>query len=86
MLIMNQSKNIPEVQEMTKEEAIKAMAAGKRVTHRLFSSDEWVRINSDGLYQFEDEVVCHSSEFWKYRDHQHWNAGWFLYVENNKQK
>ena len=28
---------------MSKEEAIQAMKEGKKVTHRFFSSDEWMR-------------------------------------------
>lgn len=39
---------------MTKEEAIRAMSEGKKVRHRYFSKDEWVTINSSGLYEFED--------------------------------
>lgn len=36
---------------MTKEEAIRAMSEGKKVRHRYFSKDEWVTINSSGLYE-----------------------------------
>lgn len=42
---------------MTKEEAIKAMSEGKKVRHRYFSRDEWVTMNSAGLYEFEDGVI-----------------------------
>lgn len=46
---------------MTKEEAIRAMS---EVRHRYFSKDEWVTINSSGLYEFEDGVKVDSSLFW----------------------
>lgn len=42
---------------MTKEEAIRAMSEGKKVRHRYFSKDEWVTINSSGLYEFEDGII-----------------------------
>lgn len=59
---------------MTKEEAIRAMSEGKKVRH--FSKDEWVTINSSGLYEFEDGVKVDSSLFWM--DRQDWNDGWSL--------
>lgn len=42
---------------MTREEAIKAMSEGKKVRHRYFGPDEWVSMNSNGLYVFEDGVM-----------------------------
>lgn len=48
---------------MTKEEAIRAMSEGKKVRHRYFSKDEWVTINSSGLYEFEDGVKVGPSLF-----------------------
>lgn len=49
---------------MTKEEAIRAMSEGKKVRHRYSSKDEWVTINSSGLYEFEDGIKVDSSLFW----------------------
>lgn len=46
------------------EEAIRAMSEGKKVRHRYFSKDEWVTVNSSGLYEFEDGVKVDSSLFW----------------------
>ena len=34
---------------MSKEEAIQAMKEGKKVTHRFFSSDEWMTIENGFL-------------------------------------
>jgi hypothetical protein len=33
---------------MTKAEAIQAMKEGKKVTHHLFSPDEWMTMRCDG--------------------------------------
>lgn len=57
---------------MTKEEAIRAMSEGKKVRHRYFSKDEWVTINSSGLYEFEDGVKVDSSLFWMDRQDSYW--------------
>lgn len=35
---------------MTKQEAIQAMREGKKVTHRYFSSDEWMGIKGEMFY------------------------------------
>lgn len=40
---------------MSKEEAIQAMKEGKKVTHRFFSSDEWMTIEN-GFLLLEDGV------------------------------
>lgn len=53
---------------MTKEEAIKAMSEGKKVRHRYFGPDEWVSMNSNGLYVFEDDVMVDYSG-WIDRSH-----------------
>lgn len=55
---------------MTKEEAIRAMSEGKKVRHRYFSKDEWVTINSSGLY--EDGIKVDSSLFWMDRQDSYW--------------
>lgn len=34
---------------MTKAEAIQAMKEGKKVTHHLFSPDEWMTMRCDGM-------------------------------------
>lgn len=61
---------------MTKEEAIKAMSEGKKVRHRYFSKDEWVTINSDGNYLFEDGYSASPELFWFDRQDSYWDNGW----------
>lgn len=34
------------------------MLRGARLTHKYFSSDEWVTIGEDGLIELEDGVRC----------------------------
>jgi hypothetical protein len=43
---------------MNKREAIQWMLRGARLTHKYFSSDEWVTIGEDGLIELEDGVRC----------------------------
>lgn len=64
---------------MTKEEAIKAMSEGKKVRHRYFSRDEWITMNSAGLYEFEDGVIVGPPLFWMDRQESYWNEGWELF-------
>lgn len=64
---------------MTKEKAIELMKAGARLTHHFFSSEEWVSINNEGLYCFEDGCVCEPEEFWKWRQDPAWDNGWDLH-------
>ncbi len=64
---------------MTRQEAIQAMIDGKRVTHRHFTSDEWITINKQGKFQFEDGVECSASEFWSHRTSEDWNTDWEIF-------
>ena len=63
---------------MTKEEAIKAMQDGKKVTHRYFSSNEWMSMH-DWLIVLEDGVMCTPYEFWRWRTDPVWNNGYDLF-------
>jgi hypothetical protein len=47
---------------MLKAEAIQAMKDGKRVSHYLFGSDEWMTMEH-GMIVFEDGVQCSFAEF-----------------------
>ena len=63
---------------MTKEEAIKAMQDGEKVTHRYFSSNEWMSMH-DGLIVLEDGAMCAPYEFWRWRTDPVWNNGYDLF-------
>jgi hypothetical protein len=62
---------------MTKQEAIQAMAAGKKVRHYNFSPGEFVSWPGD-QYLFEDGVHC---EFWAHRKGPEWDIDWELFTE-----
>lgn len=66
---------------MTKKEAIKAMIAGHKVTHRYFSSNEWMTLTHKKIV-LEDGVRCHPDEFWKWRTDQSWEDGYELFTES----
>lgn len=68
---------------MTKEEAIKAMSEGKKVRHRYFSPEEWVALNPDGTYLFEDGYSVLPELFWYDRQASYWNDGWEYFREND---
>ena len=64
---------------MNKQEAIAAMETGAKLTWPHFSSDEWVTIQEDGYYLFEDGCRCTPEEFWAHRDTPEWFKDWELY-------
>ena len=67
---------------MTKQEAITAMCEGKKVTHRYFTSDEWVKSNQNGtIYILEDGVECSSFEFWRWRTDEAYLSDWEIFIE-----
>lgn len=63
---------------MSKEEAIQAMKAGKKVTHQYFTPDEWMTMR-EGFIAFEDGVVCTPQEFWQWRTDTGWDDGYKLF-------
>lgn len=65
---------------MTKEEAISQMKAGKKLTHRYFTDDEWVKTDETGMiYILEDGVECSPKEFWMWRTDEAWNSDWEIF-------
>jgi hypothetical protein len=66
---------------MTRYEAAQALKAGKKLTHKYFSPDEWVKGDGVGYYRMEDDVRCSAAEFWKYRQQAWFNYNWEIYNE-----
>lgn len=64
---------------MTKQEAIQAMKSGKKVTHRYFTPDEYLFMNIENEYTFEDGVSCSAQEFWKNRTAEYWETDWEIF-------
>ena len=63
---------------MDKEEAIRAMQAGNKVTHTYFTPDEWITMEGNRII-FEDGYSCWAHEFWANRDGFGWNDGYSLF-------
>lgn len=69
------------MKELTKEEAIQAMKDGHKVTHRHFTSDEYMFMPNPraNKYQFEDGVSMLAYEFWQIRSDPSYLTGWSLF-------
>ena len=67
---------------MSKEEAIKMMGKGKRMTHSYFSKDEWVTY-WQGSALFEDSVRMPINQFLADRQQKGWNEGWFEFKDQS---
>jgi len=65
---------------MNKQEAIIAMQEGKKVTHRYFSTDEWMTMKA-GMIVLEDGVICPPEEFWQWRTDPCWDSEYELFNE-----
>jgi hypothetical protein len=64
---------------LTKEQAIAAMKAGKKVTHRYFTKDEWITMVGNRVIT-EDNASCWAAEFWSYRTGECWEIDWELFI------
>jgi hypothetical protein len=65
---------------MLKEEAIKLMKQGVKITHSTFSDDECMTIEN-GKILFEDDCKCPIDEFWDYRKEECWEDGYSIFEE-----
>lgn len=67
---------------MTKEEALQAMIDGEKVSHRYFSSDEYIYMIAQDIWT-EDGYNCGTVNgvFWQERDGENWENGWSIYKE-----
>lgn len=61
---------------MTKEEAKQAMLEGKKVRHRYFSDNEYMSMNANKDFVFEDGVICTGTLFWSDRQGPEWDIDW----------
>src|SRR5690242_10950527 len=60
---------------MNREQAIKEMQQGIKMTHKYFTDDEWVTI-SGNEYVLEDGVRCSHRLFWLDRSGPNFDEGW----------
>lgn len=72
---------------MTKQEAIKAMSEGKKITHRFFDKDEYVKMREFGnvaqtdasIYWLSGKHQVSATMFWNDRSSQHWETDWSIW-------
>lgn len=62
---------------MSLSEAQTLLNQGKKVRHRFFADNEWMKKISSKYYQFEDGVICLITEFWKYRQDASFKTDWY---------
>ena len=63
---------------LTKQDAIEAMELDYKVTHRMFSDDEWIK--QHGLIIFtEDNYQIRAEEFWQDRNHPNFDKDWAVF-------
>lgn len=67
---------------MTKQEALAAMRNGSAITHKRFTSDEYIYIdvNTRQMYD-EGGYELPYKEFWDYRASCEWDNDWSIYKE-----
>jgi len=63
---------------MTKTEAVNALFEGKKLTHILFTNEEWIE-NKEGLLVDEKGMKLDRTIFWINRTSTKWSTGWFIY-------
>lgn len=74
---------------MTKDEAIKQMANGRRVKHYLFSEDEFIFMVNGSIYDENDYKMEHTDangnliDFWTDRTNEQWLDGWIVLPDIN---
>lgn len=68
--------------DLSKEEAIKLMRQGKKITHKNFTHDEWMTIQF-GKIVCEDGCQAAPEEFWRWRTDAVWDNGYSLWNESS---
>jgi hypothetical protein len=69
---------------MNKDQAIHALGAGRKLTHRNFTPKEWMTFERGTGYIFEDGCVCATHEFWQMRSGPSWDDGWSIFEGRGK--
>ena len=65
---------------MTKQDAIAAMIAGKKVTHKYFSREEYMTMDLSLLVITEDGYSRTLYEFFRYRKSHEWEDGYSEWI------
>ncbi len=67
---------------MTINQAKTALWEGHKLTHYLFSPDEFVYLDENGILRDEQGLNMHN--FWDYRDSLAWQHDWKVYEEESE--
>ena len=69
------------METLTKEQAIEAMKAGKKVRHLYFTDDEYMYMPDPRVskYKFEDGHTVSAIEFFKHRTSPGWENDWSIW-------
>lgn len=68
---------------MKKEEAKMELITGKKMTHRLFASDEYVYLKGDKIFG-EDGDSSSATGFWSSMEGTQWELGWNIFIEQKR--
>lgn len=75
---------------LSKQEAYQEMIKGNKITHWLFSSDEYLYIDNDGImrdecgYDWTDARPCCLNP-WEERTGGNWESGWTIWKEKTNE-
>jgi hypothetical protein len=64
---------------VTKAEALKSMGEGNKVTHRYFSSHEWMTLRGNFTIVFENDHSVSVQQFYADRNLPGWEDGYSLF-------
>lgn len=65
---------------LTKEEAVKEMREGKKITHFFFIRNQWMTMQGNKIV-LEDGYSCDVDEFWADRKSLAWKDGYKIFKE-----
>lgn len=65
---------------MSKEEAIKKLYEGDKVTHKMFCNDEFVYMKDGDIHNMYDENGTVLISFWQFRQSAVWQKGWSVFT------
>ena len=64
---------------MTKQDALKALEDGLKITHRYFSNDEYIKKEDNDFYKDEQNCYLPINEFWNMRQGKNWDDGYSIF-------
>ena len=65
---------------MNKQEAKEALNCGEKITHWLFSKNEYIEHENSLQYKDENGYRIRKDEFWKFREGSNFDEGWSIYI------